>query len=44
MSSWGFPFSCGVCEEKFEEKAEITDHVKYSHPDPNQTLRQGKHT
>ena len=44
MSSWGFPFSCGVCEEKFKEKAEITDHIKYSHPDPNQTLRQGKHT
>ena len=33
MSSWGFPFSCGVCQEKFEKKAELTDHIKYSHPD-----------
>ena len=30
MSYWGFPFSCGVCQEKFEKKAEITDHIKYS--------------
>ena len=44
MCSWGFPFSCGVCEEKFEEKTEITDHFKYSHPDPNQTLHKGKHS